>query len=229
VNQKIFFAFIFLMAQISVAAYRVGASRTKITGPIYGPHLMGYANAAQKAQGIHMDLFSRAIVIEDSDSQERVALVSLDLSQVNEALKRRVMERLHSILGDRFQDSNVLLAATHTHSALGGLSHYHLYNIASFGFEPENFEVVSERIVESIVQAQRSLEPAELDYVVGEMPRITQNRSLEPFKKNAEAKIFAEGIDSSVQQINFRRRDGSLIALWNVFPIHGTSIPNSER
>jgi neutral ceramidase len=227
-NRISFFVLLFAF-QVSSAKFLVGASRVKMTGPALGPLLMGYANPSQKAQGLHMDLFSRAIVVVDLKTHERVALVNLDLSQVSEALRRAVLQRLREIYGDRYHDHNLLLSATHTHSSIGGLSHYRLYTIASLGFEPDNFSIVTDRIVESIRRAENALEPAKLEYVEDHLAGIVKNRSIKPFLTNPEAGLFADGINDQVQQINFRRADGSLIAFWNLFAIHGTSLPNHDH
>jgi neutral ceramidase len=213
-------------AQTTIEA---GLARVKITGPVWGPLLMGYANPSQHAYGIHMDLFARAFVLREPRTHQRVALVNLDLSQINEALRRAVLDRLQILYGDRYQDNNLLLSATHTHSALGGLSHYRLYNIASMGFEPDHFRLVVDRIVEAIQQAEAHLQPARLEWVEGHLPGVSKNRSLEAFNQDPDRSVFPSGIDDEVQQINIRNAQGRPLGFWNLFAVHGTSLPNTER
>ncbi len=207
---------------------RVGAARSDITGPLQGPLLMGYAKSSQRARGLHTRLWSRAIALE-SDTGTRAVVVSLDLSQVNESVRRAVIDRLQARLGNLYADHNVLLAATHTHASLGGLAHDYLYTIATLGFEKDNFENVVSGIVDSIVAAHSSLQFASIGFAENILPQITRNRSMEAFLKNSHASDLPIGVDQRVRQLNFFDVDQSVIALWNLFPIHGTSLSNENR
>lgn len=99
-----------LAASVHAADLRVGASAVVITPPL-GTPMAGYYSP-RGAEGVHDDLYAKAIVLEKDGT--KAALVSLDListtpRMVQEA--RREIERITGVLGD-----HVMISATHTHT-----------------------------------------------------------------------------------------------------------------
>src|SRR5688572_15165705 len=160
------------------SAFNVGSGIYDVTGPAEGLGMMGYAMLDQKTAGIQTRLWSRAHVIESPCTRKRVAFVSVDLQSVSQGVKQAVVARLRSIYPNRYDDTNVLLSATHTHSGPGGYALYALYDLTIKGVNRQNFDVIVEGITESIVRADMSVAPASIRSaaVVADAP-IGVNRS----------------------------------------------------
>ena len=94
---------------------RAGAGRSDITPPT-GFYHMGWVRSDAKSEGQLTRLFARSLVLERGD--RKLALVSVDLAFVPAGLVADVVERL----AERgFGEESVLISASHTHSAPGGL------------------------------------------------------------------------------------------------------------
>lgn len=79
--------------------YMIGVGSHDITGPAADVNMMGYANPAQNAAGIHMRLRARAFIVAESSSsnggqQERVVFVNTDACMASTAVTLRVLARL---------------------------------------------------------------------------------------------------------------------------------------
>lgn len=88
-----------------------GFSKVCISPPI-GAQLAGFAARQGACEGIHDDLFSRALVIEKDG--RAVAFVSLDVLAVSSEFVGRVRENIERRTGIR-KDA-IMIAATHTHA-----------------------------------------------------------------------------------------------------------------
>src|SRR5216684_256644 len=113
----------------SGADYLVGTGVYDITGPAAEIVMMGYAVPKQKTSGIHIRLRSRAFVV--GDAHKRVVFVSADLCMLFQMVKVEVSEKLAADpdLSRFYNEQNVLLSATHTHSGPSGYSGYFLYDV----------------------------------------------------------------------------------------------------
>src|SRR5687768_7364056 len=114
---------------------RVGAAKVDVT-PADG-------ELPKNSQGILDHLYARAIVLESGNAT--AALITVDAGAVPDAVWQAVTEQLHKELG--IPAINVLLTATHTHSAGGQRG-------------PEYVR----RIVDSVRQAKQALAPARMGY-----------------------------------------------------------------
>ncbi len=79
--------------------YMIGVGSHDITGPAADVNMMGYANPAQNAAGIHMRLRARAFIVAESSSsnggqQQRVVFVNTDACMASTAVTLRVLARL---------------------------------------------------------------------------------------------------------------------------------------
>jgi len=166
---------------------KLGAGIYDITGPAAEVGMFGYAKAGQEASGIHMRLRSRAFVFQDL---ERIfTFVSVDVGAISEIVRQTVVRRLQDeqdIPKDTFQLENVMLSATHTHCAPGGLFHFFLYSMHPplKGFDRQNFNCVVNGIVASIVRAYRNLQPGCIRIAKGSCLGASINRSSEAYYAN---------------------------------------------
>ena len=93
---------------------RAGAGRADIT-PQTGYYLMGWVRGDARAHGQLTRLFARAMVLQRG--KRKVALVSVDLAAVPAGL---VADAAQRVARRGFSESNVIVSASHTHSAPAG-------------------------------------------------------------------------------------------------------------
>lgn len=88
-----------------------GAAAVVITPPV-GTPMEGYSARADVAQGVHDDLYARALVLDDGDTA--VAVVSCDLLGVDRRMVAQARERASAKTG--IPPEQILIAGTHTHA-----------------------------------------------------------------------------------------------------------------
>jgi neutral ceramidase len=216
-------------AEEPAGGYLVGTGITDITGEAAEVGMMGYAALDQKTSGIHQRQRSRAFVFVDQASGKRVAIVNTDLQGVFQSVHQAVLKRLAARFGDRYNERNTLISATHTHGGPGGMSHYALYNITVLGFQEKTFNAVVDGIVESIVQADGNARPGSLAVGRSLLTNASAQRSRRAFDRNpaADKAAFPQGIDPNLTALRVRQgdRDAGVIS-W--FGTHGTSMTNKN-
>ena len=142
--------------------YLIGRGIHDVTGPAAEVGLMGYANPDQKSAGIHSRQWSRAFIVSEPDTQKTIAFVSVDAGALFQSVFSEVIARLNTKYGDLYNERNVVLSATHTHAAVGGQSHYALYDITILGFIQQAFDAQVDGIVASIEKAHNDLKPGHI-------------------------------------------------------------------
>ena len=186
---------------VEAADFQIGRGIHDITGPAAEVGMLGYAELAQISSGIHTRLHARAFIIaENDDSNQRVVMVSADLGMLTQSVKQGVIAQLKQKYGDLYQDANVMLSPTHTHSGPGGLSHYALTNLTSLGYIEQNYQVVVSGIVAAIEQAHQELSPGEISINQGELYNVSVNRSDEAYQANpvAEKSQYNDNVDHNM-------------------------------
>jgi neutral ceramidase len=225
---------------------RAGAGRADITPPT-GYFLMGWVRSDARAAGQLTRLFARSLVIERGN--RKVALVAADLAYVPAGLVADVAERL----SDRgFGRDNVVLSASHTHSAPAGYGPYTAYNFvaptpstpttADFGQEPDEqlYTFLVRQVAAAIRRADRDVGPALAGWGETRLFGVTQNRSLEAHLANhGVARARGEGdpgldphgdhhtIDPAVDVLRIDkvvRGRRVPIGTWSTFANHGTVV-----
>jgi len=89
----------------------VGTARANIT-PYVGILLTGFGNRREGTEGIHDDLYARAVVLDDGNT--RAAIVSCDLLGLGVRSIAAIRERAREMCG--IAPEHMMIAATHTHS-----------------------------------------------------------------------------------------------------------------
>jgi hypothetical protein len=105
----------FVIAAAPVAeptAWKAGAALAKIT-PEKPMWMAGYAARTKPSEGVELDLFAKALVIEDK-AGAKFALISMDLIGVPRNLRLAVAERVKKEFG--IEPANLAINASHTHS-----------------------------------------------------------------------------------------------------------------
>jgi neutral/alkaline ceramidase-like enzyme len=145
-----------------------GFSKVCISPPIGAP-LAGFAARQGVSQGIHDDLFARALVLANGDAV--VALVSVDLLALSGDFIKRVRAGIHSRTG--IDPSSVMIASTHTHAGP--------VTITTF-FNPEEcvdaayLDFLAECIEKSVTNAWRDRFAAKVGVGAGHVNGVGVNR-----------------------------------------------------
>ena len=219
--------------------YEVGVGKADITAFKLGVGMMGYGMYFNIVKGVETDLYARAVVIRDTATGKKVALVNAEICFVTIAIRRGVMKKLqrkHEHLA--FTEDAVMITAQHTHSAPGGYSHFGLYNMSIPGFVPEVYQKVVGGIVDAIVAAAESIRPATIKISKGEIEsdkEVAFNRSLEAYNANPEIKTKLkkeetdQAVDRNMLLMRFDDLEGNPIGSWNWFGVHTTSLSNDNH
>jgi neutral ceramidase len=168
---------------------RVGAAEVDIT-PLPGVPMGGYALRGTVSRGHWLRLYAKALYVEDADGVPLV-LVSVDSWSVSDGLADRVAEIVRDLPGgERIGRENLLLAATHSHHGVGGISSYPMYNSLSAsrpGFDPELFEFSAQRIAKAVVGAAAGASAGRVYLSDRRVPAMFRNRAVVPFEANPES------------------------------------------
>ncbi len=214
--------------------FLVGRGIADVTGEVAEAGMMGYADLSQVSSGLHMRQRARAFVIVDPESGERVVHVLADAGMIFQSVRDAVLAKLEQRFGETYTERNVMLTATHTHSAPGGFSHHTLYNVTTLGYHGKTFRALVDGIVASIERADADLAPADLSLSTSELTNANVNRSKTAFDRNPEADKahFPGGVDtrSTTLQVHRGAPDGStrLDGVINWFPVHATSMSTNN-
>ena len=208
-------------------SYRVGAARADITPSLaVGMAMAGWGNPGHRVKGVATPLHARAISIFEPIEKKRLIMVCLEIAYITEALRTEVVAR------SGLRDEELILSATHTHSAPGGYSSFLLYELTSGGFMPYVFETYVSGAVKAIQEAMKSEVPAQIRFAAGKFADkipVAFNRSVRAFNSNTDVKRVSRAerylsVDREMTLLRFDREDGAAIASWNWFAVHATSV-----
>lgn len=211
----------------SNGTYIVGAGFADSTGEIAENSFFGYADLNQVASGLHDRMHARAFTITDPSNGKSVLIVVVDSGAISQAIHREVLKKLAGKYGGRFNESNVLISATHTHAAPGGFSEYALYGLTTLGFQKATFDAMVSGIVWAADRAVQSEAPASISFGRSQLFGASAQRSVTAFVKNppAEQALFPNQIDPDMAVLRFNRA-GSTFAAMSFFAVHPTSLTN---
>ena len=141
------------------AGYRVGVGIGDITGEAAEVGMLGYADPSQTTEGLASRQWARAFIVADP-SGHRVAFVSTEVDYMVSPVQQEVLRRLAARHGTDYNDQNVVITATHTHSGPGGYGEDILYNLTTFGFRQATYDALVDGIVQAIENATPTSRPA---------------------------------------------------------------------
>ena len=195
---------------------RAGAARIDITPPAdAGLSMSGYEGRAHGFEGIHDNIFVRAIVVDDGSTQG--AMVAVEVGSMAADFVDEASQRVTKTTG--IPRDHLIVAAVHTHSAPGTKQ----YRDTPFDLKKQGpfIEKVRDAIVESVRQAKSSLQPARVGFGEGKA-YVNVNRR-EYFADrgwwwlghNLEAVS-----DKTLAVVKFESMSGKPIALFINYPVH---------
>jgi neutral ceramidase len=233
-------------APAHASGLRAGAGRADIT-PRTGYYMFGWVRSDARAHGQLTRLFARTIVLQRGD--RKVALVSADMGAIPNGL---VVDAAKRVAGRGYSDRNVIVSASHTHSAATGYFNYPAFNTVAptdttpgqFAIgEPANeklYSFLSRQIAASIRRADRDLAPARAGWGSARLLGLTENRSIEAHLANhgiirgfghghvsMDPKGYVHTIDPHVSVLRVDKVGGGRrtpIGMWSTFADHGTVV-----
>jgi hypothetical protein len=143
---------------------RAGAATSNIT-PSLGMSING-GMRDRKAGHIHDELHARAVVLDNGQTQ--VAIVTCDSCVVPESVFAEAKESAH--VRTKIPVANMLMAATHTHSAPTAAPVFQSTPDADYQ------AFLSMRIADAVCRASNQLVPAQVGWGVGHEPEHVFNR-----------------------------------------------------
>src|SRR3954454_14059346 len=164
-------------------ALEAGVGRSDVTPPTGFP-TMGYVRSDAVGRGQHTRLFARAIVLRQGG--RKLALVTIDLGFTPGGL---LVDVANQVAKRGFTERNVIISASHTHSAPAGYANFESDNfVAPTAGTPTSFRVAGDtrlygflvkRIALAIERADRHVGPARAGWGAASLAGVTDNRSLE--------------------------------------------------
>lgn len=210
--------------------YLLGVGKGDITGPVVEINMMGYADTAQSGTGLRQRLYCRAFIIGNSrESDERIVYLVLDTQSGDTAVRYGILEALKA-LGKEYavyNEQNVAVTGTHSHSGPGAWLNYLLPQITSKGFDKASYQAIVDGSVRAIKRAHRSLRPGNLSVGSGPAPGVSINRSKYAYLKNpaAERARYKTETDVDMTLLKFEdSQNGKMMGILTWLPVHGTSL-----
>jgi neutral ceramidase len=152
--------------------------------PETGLYTMGYVRSDAVARGQHTRLYARAIVLEQGG--RKLALVATDLGFTPGGLTVEVAKKLAS---RGYDERNIVISASHTHSGPGGYSPFGSDNFVpptlgtptsfSLSTDTQLYGFLIDRVALAVQRADDDLGPARIGWGDSTLLGVTQNRSLE--------------------------------------------------
>ncbi|WP_162872723.1 neutral/alkaline non-lysosomal ceramidase N-terminal domain-containing protein [Austwickia chelonae] len=210
--------------------YLVGRGLADITGEPGENGMAGYGDGKQLTAGVHMRQHARAFVIADPASGKRLLYVLGDILTGESKMRREILARLAAVYGDRYGESNVMIAGIHTHATPGGTGEYSLYNVTTMGTHRDTFRALTDGVLAAVARAEADLAPTSIHQSASRLTTASVNRSRRAHELNP-AGVKAElpgGIDPRSETLTFDR-GGRTVGALNWFATHPTSLTAKNR
>jgi len=194
-----------------------------ITGPIVDVQLSGFVRSTQIANGIQTRLSARAFIFGELDQSRRLVFVVTELLGSSHEVRLSVVDNLRAKYGDLYSLDNVIVSATHTHSAPDGYSH-------GSSFSEEFFDAVVSGITEAIDRAHQNLKPGHILIGEQEVEGGGAQRSLPAYMQNPaeERARYEHDTDRNMTLLKLVQEDGAVSVL-NWFAVHPTSLTYDNK
>ncbi len=220
-----------LLTPASGAELRVGRAAVKIT-PGMGLPMAGYYSVRLN-EGVHDDLFAKAIVLESGGV--KAALVACDLIGIPAEVIAKARARIAATTG--VPGDNVMISATHSHTGpsisarLDGLDEKTLRLVEEYA------EALPQKIAESVRQAEADLAPMRVSAATGREDSVAFIRRFlmndgsigwNPGKLNPKIVRPVGEIDPAVPVVYFETAEGEPRALYVNYADHLDTVGGME-
>ena len=213
------------------AQFRIGMGKSDITGPIAEIPFMGYGVPGQTGLGLHLRQFCRSVVVQsESDIQ---ILTLAESGMIGHELKTAILEEVNKNLSLTLTSKNLLLSATHTHSAPGGYLSPFLFVTSVKGIHPQSFDSIKNGCSKAIIKAYNSLDSASIFFGRNTIENVQINRSPTSYLENAKADLdkFSSNTNKEAFSLIFKRHKESdeFFGSFSWFGLHPTSMNFTNR
>ncbi|MSU49866.1 MAG: hypothetical protein EXS37_12410 [Opitutus sp.] len=212
--------------------WKAGVATRKITpaGPIWQA---GYANRAKPSTGVDLDIFAKALALDDSQGG-RVVIVTLDLIRVPRALREFVEQECAKQFG--LKPNEILLNASHTHSGPEvEPDRMVLETVFSRMAKPEDVAAVNafvgflrQSVVEAIGESLSAPWSARLEFSQARAGFAMNRRRPEPKGGISNNPNPAGPVDHDVPVLKVTGADGKVRALLFGYACHNTTLSGSR-
>jgi neutral ceramidase len=213
------------------------AAKTDITGPAGGKIHMGNESPENYSAGIYMRQYARSFVVHSPCNNKRVVLAITDTGMLFESVRKAVLDRVAAdpALASLYNEENIMMNATHTHSTPGGQAHFTAFNALRFGHDTQTFDITVDGLFNSIKQAHENLvaNPQNGSILInqGELTGANKNRAIPAYQQNPESERQQyqdeDGNDVDTPRLmtllKFLQADGNQVGSMNWFGVHPTS------
>lgn len=161
---------------------KAGAAVTIIT-PQESHFLFGYPFVERMSTGVHDDLLSSALYL--TDGENHVLFISNDVIYITKESTARIRKGITEKIG--IPSTNILIAATHTHSAPVTAEVAISANDPVVPKVDKDFlKFIEDKTVEVACEAFKKAEPAEIAFVLGDATGVGTNRHNPTWPKDME-------------------------------------------
>jgi neutral/alkaline ceramidase-like enzyme len=175
-----------------MSSLQAGIGKSKIT-PHDGVQMVGYFNRPDVSQGVHDDLYARAVVLDNGS--EQIALCSVELLWLRKQEVGQICQSVSARCG--LKAAQIFIFTTHTH---GGPAVH----------QPENWDYpLHERIADAIVNAYETRQPARFGCGSGQL-----------FGYNINRRWLNRPADPAVSVMRIDDADGRPLALLGNYACH---------
>jgi neutral ceramidase len=228
------------VAPAHAEGFRAGAATSNIT-PDLGIDIVGNF-APSYAVNVHDELHARCLVVDDGTT--KLAFVVCDLLGMHRQVSIEARQLIKEAVG--IEPDNVMISATHTHSAGNALG---VSRLAKDQPLNDYQKFVARRIADGVRRANHVLRPAQVGFGRVEAPEHVFNRRwvmkdgtapVNPFGKIDKVKMNpphghpglvepAGPVDPTVSIIAFREPEGRLISVFSAYSLHYVGgVPSNE-
>lgn len=151
--------------------------------------------------------FVKSIVLSNGESE--IAWINFELLIVHPFLAQKVEEKIRSEYPNLLR---LIFTATHTHSGMGGYMPGPLGEVAFGGFDEDLVEMIADKSLQAIQQAQTSLDTATITFRQANVPELVANR-------------FVKGgpIDPFTRELIFTKNSGNKASILT-YSAHATCL-----
>ena len=226
------------------APVQVGVGMYDVTGPVAADVNHGICDDGSGWKGLHFRIRARAFIFQAKDNivpnataADRFAFVSVDFGMGSSVVTDKVLSLLEAEPSTKglFDNTNVCISGTHTHSAPAGFLSHTIFQVTSLGFVHQAYEAYANGIAQAIIRANSNLQPAKVFLNVEKLRNANINRSPTAYTYNPaeeRARYADEGdTDKNMTLLKIVTDDKSEtpLGMLNWFSVHGTSMNNTNK
>jgi neutral ceramidase len=219
---KVLLALLLLTIPGLSAGYRAGVASAKIT-PDLPVWLNGYAIRTHTANHVTLDLWAKALAIDDGH-RGRVVIVTVDLLFLPRELSDVVASRCEKEFG--LKRSQLMFNASHTHSGPAVWPKIRVFFDMNAADEERSHQYAL-KLIDQLVQitgeSLHSLSPAVLSYG-RDQADFAINRRVAQLKTLHPGEVFPAPVDHSVPVLRVSAPDGTLRAVLFGYACHNTTL-----